>query len=71
VAITAVGVASSGVDESFLKVSHMTRTGHAHHMTGDVLYILLRQAHKKHKDASPEDRLTFEEWWSELANSQP
>jgi hypothetical protein len=59
VAITAAGVALSGVTESFLKASHMTRTRHAHPMTGFVLYILLRQAY--HKDAWLDDILTFKE----------
>ena len=70
-AITAAGVASSGVAESFLKASHVTRTRHAHQVTGAALYILLRQAYQKHKDANPDDRLTFEEWRSDMASSQP
>jgi hypothetical protein len=58
--IKAAGVTLSGVAESFLKASHTTRR-HAHQMTVDALYILLRQAYQKHKDASPDDNLTFEE----------
>ena len=65
------GVALSGVAESFLKASHVTRTRHAHQVTGAALYILLRQAYQKHKDANPDDRLTFEEWRSHMASSQP
>jgi hypothetical protein len=70
-AITAAVVASSGVAESFLKASHVTRTRHAHEVTVAALYILLRQAYQKHKDASPHDRLTFEEWWSNMESRQP
>jgi hypothetical protein len=48
-AFTASGVVPSGVVESFLKASHMTRARHVHHMTGAALYSLLRQAYQKYK----------------------
>lgn len=70
-AITAAGVASSGVAESFRKASHVTRTRHAHQVTASALYILLRQAFEKHQDSNPDDKLSFEEWQSEMASSQP
>jgi hypothetical protein len=59
-------IRAAGVAESLLKASHVTRTRHAHQVTGAALYILLRQTYEKHKDASPYERLTFEEWRSNM-----
>ncbi len=42
--LTEAGLASSGVAESFLKVSHLTRTRHAHQITVAAFYKLQRQA---------------------------
>ncbi len=42
--LTEAGLASSGVAESFLKVSHLTRTRHAHQITIAAFYKLQRQA---------------------------
>ena len=40
VTLTEAGIASSGVAESFLTVSHLTRTQHAHQVTIVVLHKL-------------------------------
>ena len=69
-ALTAAGVASSGVAESFLKVSHVTRARHAHQVTAAALYILQRQAFDKYAE-NPEHRLSFVQWKSERANRHP
>ena len=45
VALTEAGIASSGVAESFLTVSHLTRTQHAHQVTIEVLHKLQKEAY--------------------------
>ena len=44
VALSEAGIASSGTVESFLKVSHLTRTRHAHQITIAALSKLQRVA---------------------------
>ena len=43
-AITEVGIASSGTANSCLKVSHVTKTRHAHQVTAASLYKLLKKS---------------------------
>ena len=45
VALSEAGIASSGIAESFLKVSHLTRTRHAHQITIAALYKLQKEAY--------------------------
>lgn len=70
-AITAAGVASPGVAESFIKASHVTKTRHAHQVTAAALYILLCNAYEKYCDSIPEPRLSFEEWKLDVGRKQP
>ena len=41
-ALVQAKVASAGTAQSFLKASHVTRTRHAHQVTANILYILLK-----------------------------
>ena len=45
VALSEAGIATSGIAESFLKVSHLTRTRHAHQITIAALYKLQKEAY--------------------------
>ena len=49
--IVDVGVTSTGVADSFIKVSHLTRTRRAHQITAASLYILQQKAYSTHKEA--------------------
>jgi len=40
-----VDIASTGTADSFIKVSHVTRTRHAHQVTAATLYALLKAAY--------------------------
>ena len=44
-ALTQANIATSGTADSYLKVSHLTRTRHAHQVTASALYILLHKAY--------------------------
>ncbi|CAB3996629.1 Hypothetical predicted protein [Paramuricea clavata] len=50
VALTEADVASSGVVDSFLKASHLTRTRHAHQVTALALHKLQRDAFSQYVD---------------------
>ena len=45
-ALVQAKVASSGVAESFLKASHVTRTRHAHQVTASALHLLMKRAYR-------------------------
>ena len=49
--------APAGTGNSFLKVSHVTRTRHAHQVTASCLYILLKKAYTKYKELLEPDCL--------------
>jgi len=55
------GVATAGVADSFLKVSHLTRTSHSHQITAFVLSMLQKDAWKCVMRAISEET-SFEEW---------
>ena len=44
-ALTEANVASSCTEDSYLKVSHLTRSRHAHQVTASSLYILIHKAY--------------------------
>ena len=44
-------VASAGTAESHIKVSHVTRTRHAHQVTACSLYILLKKSYDQYKES--------------------
>ena len=57
-------VASAGTAESHIKVSHVTRTRHAHQVTACSLYILLKKSYDQYKESlDPEDQaVEFTAW---------
>lgn len=65
-ALSDAHVASSGVADSFLKASHVTRTRRAHQVTACSLYILLHKAYTHYCSTLPKDNepLPLEEWVS-------
>ena len=65
VALCEAGIASSGVAESFLTVSHLTRTRHAHQVTIAALYKLQREAY------SLSDESNFETWQLSMIEKGP
>ena len=70
-AITEAGLASSGVADSFLRASHLTRTRHAHQVTAATLYILQHRAFSQYIVSNEEPPLSFEEWCQKIAKEQP
>ena len=50
-------LAFAGTGNSFLKVSHVTRTRHAHQVTATCLYTLLKKAYTKYKESLEPDCL--------------
>ena len=48
-AIVEAKIASAGTVDSFVKVSHITRTRHAHQITASSLHILLKKSYTQYK----------------------
>ena len=69
-AITNAGIASSGVADSFIHASHLTRTRHAHQVTAAALYLLQHQAYAKYLETCNESP-DFKTWCSEKASNHP
>jgi hypothetical protein len=71
-ALTQANVASSGTADSYLKVSHVTRTRHAHQMTASSLHILLHKAYTEYSSSQEdEESLSLESWCDERAKVSP
>lgn len=68
-ALTESDVASSGVANSFLKVSHLTRTRHAHQITLLTLHNLQRQAFLISDAAN--DNQSADAWRNEILKKSP
>lgn len=69
--ITSSGMASSGVADSFLKSSHLTRTRHALQVTAAALYILQHNAYSRHLKSGGGCNLSFEDWCKKMEQKQP
>ena len=63
-ALTQANTASSGSAGSYLKMSHVTRTRHAHQVTASSLYILLHKAYSEYNSTQEDVEIlkSFEEW---------
>ena len=71
-ALTQAQIASSGVADSFLKASHVTRTRHAHQVTACCLHILLHKAYMKYHGGVPRpDTLVYEDWIDKMKTDCP
>ena len=70
-ALTQANIASSGTADSYLKVSHVTRTRHAHQVTASSLYILLHKAYSEYSQEGEEIPKSLEAWCDERAKACP
>lgn len=68
-ALSDSGVASAGTADSFLRVSHLTRTRHAHQVTALSLSKLQRDAFTCNSDSHDEE--SFRVWRSDLLEKSP
>ena len=66
-ALSEAGIASSGIAESFLKVSHLTRTRHAHQITIAALYKLQKEAYS----LSDVQNISYEQWRLDMIKKSP
>jgi len=56
-------IASTGTADSFIKVSHVTRTRHAHQATAATLYALLKATYDEYTSSE----IQLEQWCLEQA----
>lgn len=72
-AIIKADISTGGTADSFTKVSHLTKTRHAHQATAAALYILQQKAYEKYKLdlAADEAPLPFSEWCIKMCEDQP
>ena len=58
------GITSSGTADSFIKVSHVTKTRHAHQVTAASLHTLLHFTYTEYNRSATEaeSALSFEQW---------
>ena len=56
-ALVEAGIATSGTADSFLKVSHVTKTRHAHQVNAGSLYMLLNKAYQESQLSQTEQML--------------
>lgn len=65
-------LATPGIAESFLKVSHVTRTRHAHQVTACALYILLKKAYDEYLTTLPQGPPeSFSTWCTRRKEKHP
>ena len=64
-----VNIASTGTADSFINVSHVTKTRHAHQVTAASIHILLHRAYTEYKSevATETDVLSLEQWCEKRA----
>lgn len=67
IALLEAGIATSGMAESFLKASHLTRTRHSHQVT---LLALSKLQYEAWQEASQDDE-SFETWKQRMATTSP
>ena len=72
-AICDAGIASTGVADSMIKASHLTRTRHAHQITAASLYILMHQAYDAYMEqvSEEEEPKDFKNWYRQMLKEQP
>ena len=68
VAFSEAGIASSGVADVLLNVSHLTKTQHAHQITIAALYQLQREAYALSDESLTS---TFDEWRQNMIEKSP
>lgn len=72
-AIQTAGIATSGVADSLIKVTHLTRARHAHQVTVAALFTLMHQAFDKYREAVPtgETPMDIKAWCEKMSAEQP
>lgn len=72
-ALVNAGIASVGTAESFLKVSHVARTRHAHEVIAAAMYVLQQTAFEEYKESVQESEqpLDFTAWCNKMKSNQP
>ena len=72
-ALTNASVVSSGVADSFLSASHITRTRRAHQVTAASLHILMNNAYEEYSKSDEIDRPArpFKQWKDEKMKKCP
>ena len=65
--------ATAGTADSFLRLSHVTRTRRVHQITSSSLYLLLQKAYLDYCSSLTEgqNRLSLEEWCSKKSDLYP
>ena len=71
--IADAGVTSTGVADSFIKASHLTRTRQVHQNTAANLYILQQRAYSKYKEVSDNgvEPQGFIDWEKKMSTEHP
>ena len=71
--IADAGVASTGVADSFIKASHLTRTRRAHQITAASLSILQNNAYCKYQEPleNSAEMLGFKDWKDKMSSEHP
>lgn len=66
-------IAGSGVADSFLKMSDLKRTRHAHHLTAVALHILKCKGCSTYKVSIPKGvtAMDFQQWCRSMAKKYP
>lgn len=72
-AISSAGIATGEVADSLLKVTHVTRTRHAHQVTAAALFILQHHAYDRYTTtvSDEEQQLNFAAWREKMSAEQP
>ena len=72
-ALSEAHVATPGIAESFLKVSHLAKTRRAHQVTAAALHVLRKFAYDEYKAALPmtEQPPKYDKWCDKMASEQP
>ncbi len=70
--LTSSGVVSGGVAQSFVNVSHLTRTRYFHQVTALSLFTLLKLAYMEYVQLAIEDEpMTFQKWVDHHSAARP
>jgi len=70
-ALTESGIAMAGTAQSFLKVSHITRTRHAHQVSALTLGNLQQESFIAANDIDTDDEKAFDSWKMSMTEKSP
>ena len=69
--ITIVDIATAGLADAFIKVTHLTRTTYVHQVTAAALYLIPQAAYKKYLHENDNDAYLFDSWIKIMTANQP